>query len=75
MTLLNKHRCASAQKCNEYKATIVNNIKQLKFSDAILGLKQEIFTAMHMDNLEQYAKHHRHPSKALTCNRYPTAIT
>ena len=66
MTLLNKHRCASAQKCNEYKATIANNIKQLKLNDTILGLKQEIFTAMHMDNLEQYAKHHRHPSKALT---------
>ena len=30
-----------------------------------LGWKQEIFTAMHMDNLEQYAKHHHDPSKAL----------
>ena len=66
MTLLNKHRrCASAQKYNEYKATIANNIKQLKLSSTILGLKQEIFTTMHMDNLEQYAKHHRNPSKAL----------
>ena len=67
MTLLNKHRkFVSAQKYNEYKATIANNIKQLKSSGTILGLKQEIFTVMHMDNLEQYAKHHCNPSKALT---------
>ena len=66
MTLLNKHRsCASEQKYNEYKAMNANNIKQLQSSGTILGLKQEIFTAMHMDNLEQYVKHHHDPSKAL----------
>ena len=59
MTLLNKHRrCASEKKYSEYKATIPNNINQLKSSGTILGLKQEIFTAMHMDNFDQYAKHH-----------------
>ena len=67
MTLLNKHRrCASTQKYNEYKATITSNIKQLKSSGTTLGLKQEIFTAMYMGNLEQHAKHHRDPSKTLT---------
>ena len=66
MTLLNKHRrCASEKKYNEYKATIPNNINQLKSSGTILELKQEIFTAMGMDNLEQYAKHHRDPFKVL----------
>ena len=67
MTLLNRHRrCASAQKYNEYKAMAANNIKRLKSSGTNLGLKQEIFTAMHMDNLEQYAKHHRDPFKTFT---------
>ena len=67
IALLNKHRmCASAQKYNEYRPTIANNIKQLKSRGTIFGLKQEIFTAMYMDNLEQYAKHHRDTSKALT---------
>ena len=66
MTLLNKYRrCASEKKYSEYKATIPNNINQLKSSGTILGLKQEIFTAMGMDNLEQYAKHHRDPFKVL----------
>ena len=67
MTLLNKHRrCASAQRYNKYKATAANNIKQLESSGTILGLKQEIFTAMHMDNLGQSAKHHRDSSETFT---------
>ena len=41
-------------------------MKRFKGKETIFGLKPEIFTATHMDNLEQFAKHHQNPSKPLT---------
>ena len=67
MNLVNQHRrCASSINFDEDRSKVSTNIKRLKSKGTILGLKPKIFTAIQMDNLEQYAKHHRNPSKALT---------
>ena len=66
MNLMNQHRrCTSSIKFDEYRPTVSKDIKWLKSKGVILGLKPNIFTTIHMDNLEQYAKHHRNPSKTL----------
>ena len=69
MNLVNQHRpCKSSKIFDEYRSTVSTNIKRLKSKGTILGSKPKIFTAIHMDNLKQYAKHHRNSSKALASN-------
>ena len=46
--------------------TIAARIKYLKSIGVVQGLKDNVYTAIHMDNLEQYSKHARNPSEALT---------
>ena len=64
---MDQHRQGtSSKKFDKYKSIVSTNIKRLKSKGKILGLKPKIFTAIHMDNLEQYGNHQRSPSKALT---------